>query len=517
MLQKASDFFNNPSIIYKRIIDYVSLMFDRLESFVIDKRVLIFLISLSFFMRICTLFNPFIWSDSIDYINLGQNIWENRTFSLDYRTHYFDGGLDIPHESYQRAPFYSILISPIASFDNLVLINLVNILIFYLFIYYYYSLIKDIFSYNISVLSTLLLCFHPIFFEISVLPSSEPLFLLLSILSLKIFFSDDQWRISKVGILLGLAYLTRPISLIFLLSITLFLFLNRKKKILKLWLFFILAISPWLIRNYLVFNDPFYSSYNFQNDFASYHNFYHYYSGPIESPTFFERVYYSIDAFWDYSKLMPGMGGLLLLFPFTIIFCCTAFWPVNKKFILNSIVTSNLVLMSISYSTTHGVRFLIPTILFAIPFSIDILSKIRVDVPNFSRYKFLIIIFCLICWSVQDTLLINNNNANTKSLGDLEITLENKNIVCDREEYLYYYTEFGSYHLPDLDSKDFMIYLNDINADYILLMGNSGYNSEIINKLYASDARIDEEGVIFILESDTKDYKLYSLNYQEVN
>ena len=271
-----------------------------------------------------------------------------------------------------------MFIFPFAKFENLLFLNIINILIFYIFLYFYYLLIKEIFTKNIAAYSAILISFHPAFFEISVVPMAEPLFFLLTTLSLLFVFTDKYANSKYAGFFCGLAYLTKPIALVYLIGISIYYFLSdRSRKLLPFYSFFILIASPWLIRNQLEFGNPFFSSYNFQDDFYTYSEFRHYYSGTVDSPSFLVKIYLILDSFWDYAKIFPQNAGLFLLMPFVIFGFMTNYDKSASKFCLFLIAMGNLALMSSIWATTRGSRFLLVTFLFLIPFAIDYLFSIK--------------------------------------------------------------------------------------------------------------------------------------------
>ena len=200
--------------------------------------------SLIFFgliLRLVNLFNSAISADSLDYINIGKNIRENQSFSLDYRFFFFDGNFSTYHDSFQRAPLYSLLISPIASFSNIRLISFLNVIFFYSFLYIFYDLVCSNFDKRVAQLSCIALSIHPLFVEITSIPSSEPLFMLLVVLSLRNINSHNPRDVILHSIFVGLAYLTRPLALTVLVSSLLIKSINRQYRESSYTLFFFLV------------------------------------------------------------------------------------------------------------------------------------------------------------------------------------------------------------------------------------------------------------------------------------
>ena len=136
--------------------------------------------------------------------------------------------------------------------------------------------IKELINPSVGFYSALFYVLNPFLMMRSVTLMSDTLFIFFCILFYYFFIKVFLLRSTKYVILsalfLGLATLTRPISIYLPLLIILFFVLIHKrdfKKAIKLSIFFclvfLLSLSPWIIRNYLAFNEIFFStsgSYN---------------------------------------------------------------------------------------------------------------------------------------------------------------------------------------------------------------------------------------------------------------
>ncbi len=113
---------------------------------------------------------------------------------------------------------------------------------------------------NIALISAALFAFWPDLIEISAMLMTETLYLFFTVLTLFLFVKvyEDHKNICLAlvsGLITGLAVLTRPPILLF---IPIFLFLYIQKKSYKAGAVFLFAalaaLSPWVIRNYLIYN-----------------------------------------------------------------------------------------------------------------------------------------------------------------------------------------------------------------------------------------------------------------------
>ena len=177
-------------------------------------------------------------------------------------------------------PLYSVFLSiPIGIFglensDVAIVILQVSLLFLtgYVFKLIFLSLYSGPSKNTYAVLLHALIILNPNSLITAHLVQSETLFTLL--FSIALFFSikllsDFSLRnLVLIGIFTGLATLTRPISLYFLIASPFFLWIvmilqGKRISKFKLTIPFLIGaivISPWYIRNYVEFGDPFYTS-----------------------------------------------------------------------------------------------------------------------------------------------------------------------------------------------------------------------------------------------------------------
>lgn len=128
-------------------------------------------------------------------------------------------------------------------------------------IYLTYLIAKKTFNNKIALFSALFLAFSPTFYFFSTISLSGIPSLFFALLSIY-FFMDKKYFLT--GIFSGLAFMTRFLQLFIFIIILLILILYFKKNkvlfknILKIVIGFFIIITPYLIFNYIAYNDVFY-------------------------------------------------------------------------------------------------------------------------------------------------------------------------------------------------------------------------------------------------------------------
>ena len=218
------------------------------------------LIALSFLLRLVSAY--FVHDSHIDneWNILLNNLINYRTFA--YYT--FDGHL-IP--SVYMPPIYPFFLYSIKIITNLENINLVYFIIFIQIaistysVYLFYQLNQNFFSNKISLINSFAFSIIPLNIYSSGQISSINLQIFLSIIFLKflllILKKQTQKNILIFSIVSGLLILTRGEFILIFILITIFLILNKKIKFRNLIIMtsvVFLVISPYLVRNYIHFN-----------------------------------------------------------------------------------------------------------------------------------------------------------------------------------------------------------------------------------------------------------------------
>ncbi|MCM8778016.1 MAG: glycosyltransferase family 39 protein [Candidatus Omnitrophica bacterium] len=217
------------------------------------KKLLILFIT-SFLMRVAfviTLKNEFYFDDEFEYYRIVQNFLTGRGFFVSEGLKGF------------RPPLYPFVLSVLFFLR----FNLTGIRIFQCFISsitvcFTYLTAKKLFSERIAIWSGIVASIYPFFVFYNGFLLTETFFIFLVVLSIYplINFSDRPSSSVKSGISLGLAGLCRPTMQLYLPVSLLHIACEREKwriKIKKMFfisLFFALTLTPWIIRNYIVFS-----------------------------------------------------------------------------------------------------------------------------------------------------------------------------------------------------------------------------------------------------------------------
>ena len=193
--------------------------------------------------------------DAVVYDTIGLNIANGNGFSID--------GVS-PTTLYPVYPIVLSIIYRLFGHDYFVVKSFLALLMA-LTCVIIYMLGEVVFGGKIGLLASLLLAFYPPFLGLSRIMYAEPvlfLFLYSLIFLLVLFLRYMKIRyIFFVGILLGLAILSKPYIIYAPLVVSiliLFLLSNKRqavKSIVILNLAILLAMTPWTIRNYVVFGD----------------------------------------------------------------------------------------------------------------------------------------------------------------------------------------------------------------------------------------------------------------------
>lgn len=221
-----------------------------------------FLVLLSLVVGSFWVFNS--WSgsmgaDGADYYKISENICRFHRFDV---TH--DGQR---MQTMSRAPLYPFLISiPYCLIgDNPNIIRLFQIFLLVGIVILVYLISKLIFNERVARIASLLTTFFPPIGILTGFINTELTFiflLLIGTLFLVLFFKTEKNKYAFwTGIFLGLTTLTRPIPLLLPLFLIFSILIYQKfkltkllKKSLILLIAFTLIITPWLSRNYIIFD-----------------------------------------------------------------------------------------------------------------------------------------------------------------------------------------------------------------------------------------------------------------------
>jgi 4-amino-4-deoxy-L-arabinose transferase-like glycosyltransferase len=220
------------------------------------KNYIVIVIILGFMLRMIWLgyTQPIPVSDFEEYVQLAQGILSHGQFGF-------------PMPSAYRLPAYPAFLAIMLLICNSILwLSIVNSILSTLLVYITYFLaIKVTKNHRIAILSAILCAINPTFVFFSPVIASEHLFSILVLLSMILAIDCENHRFNKlnsryiiIGVLYGLAVLTRGEGLFYLPVIICIILLSRSKLIKKLIhimmvvLFVSAMIIPWYIRNNMI-------------------------------------------------------------------------------------------------------------------------------------------------------------------------------------------------------------------------------------------------------------------------
>jgi 4-amino-4-deoxy-L-arabinose transferase-like glycosyltransferase len=226
----------------------------------------------------------YIHPDSGAYIDLAENFLRNHVFAISTPTPDFQvQALDGPYgpEVFRTPgyPAFLILVS-FLGMKNLLWAVFWQEIIYVLTVLMFYRYGRKLFSENITRAGVLFLLVDPGGIAYSKYILSETLFmpfLFASLLSFGLYYKYSNWRYLLVaGAAMGIGALIRPVILYFpwiaAATIVFFAWKNKSRWLHAgaMLLSFFLVISPWLIRNYQL-SDQYFFSGQPSNMFANYH------------------------------------------------------------------------------------------------------------------------------------------------------------------------------------------------------------------------------------------------------
>ncbi len=219
-----------------------------------DRKILLILFFSSLLIRVIfvfTLKNRFYFDDEFEYYRMVENFLAGRGLIAGEGLKGF------------RPPLYPLLLSVLYFLKfNLPAVRIVQCIISAFSNCLIYLTGKKIFSPRIGLWSGIAASVYPFFIFYNGFLLTETLFIFLTVITIYSFISMSD-RISacaRTAIFLGLAGLCRPIMQLYLPVSFFHILVNREelaariKKIVLIMAFFTATVSPWVIRNYVVFN-----------------------------------------------------------------------------------------------------------------------------------------------------------------------------------------------------------------------------------------------------------------------
>ncbi|GAP23068.1 glycosyltransferase family 39 protein [Leptolinea tardivitalis] len=242
------------------------------------QKYLFIFIFFSFLLRLSLI--PIIGDTNIpnEFSTLVLNIIHNRGFAYyvvnqenEITTKYIDSSKTIFPSAYMP-PAYPYFLAGITSLIRnekiaVFVIEIIQAILGSLICLLVYQTTKELFNETIAVLSLVISCFYPILAFSSSQISAVILYVFLAQLFLYLvtmLFRETSpnkilsWNIGA-GVVLGLLILSRAETVLFAILVIIWLFISNRKSHWKFTAIFVLAIgitiSPWVIRNFLVFGE----------------------------------------------------------------------------------------------------------------------------------------------------------------------------------------------------------------------------------------------------------------------
>jgi len=199
-----------------------------------------------------------IYPDSNTFNTIALNIIENKEFSL------------IKGKPLAQDPFYPFSLSIIYFIfgHSHIIVLIIQCILSSLICILIYEIAKKIFNEKVALFSSFFASIYPffIYYNAAILRETLLVFLLCLSIYLLIYAKENKKIAFLSGLSLGILCLTKSINIVFtFLSIILFLFftlkennyslkLNKTYFILLILLGFSISYTPWLYRNYKIFN-----------------------------------------------------------------------------------------------------------------------------------------------------------------------------------------------------------------------------------------------------------------------
>jgi len=223
----------------------------------IHKRKILILIFSAFLIRIIfilTLKNHFYFDDEYEYFKMVKNFLSGKGLIAGETLKSF------------RPPLYPLFLSLFYGFGcSLITIRIIQAIISSFTVLLIYITGKKIFDEKVGFISAIISVIYPFFIFYTGFFLTETLFIFLIVVTIYFYIltlKKGEYKIKHLiqcGIYTGLSSLCRPTMEPFFLIFLLFLLMAKEdfkvkiKKVLISSLFFILTLSPWIIRNYVIF------------------------------------------------------------------------------------------------------------------------------------------------------------------------------------------------------------------------------------------------------------------------
>ena len=451
-------------------------------------------------------------SDGNDYAGLARSIIRGEGFSLGHLYPLaFSFGSDIPRPNNLWAPAYPVYLALwfiiFGASDSTILAAIIfSILLFILAVYFVTGRVA---GGKWAILGAALIGLNQGMLSTALEGSPEPLTATLLLFSIYPLISKTKGlRIVISAILFGLAVLTRYQMIVLAIPVLFFL-TDRKLRTIILWsAVTLLVLSPWLIRNYVIFGNPIFTLQAY-GEFTKGmgHLDYYYYTYRSFTPMSFS---YAVSHFPFY-VLKKFVAGILLFSWWTIIvlnfFGAVLFvFALMRKKYFNSLqqrfigfgITSLILLIALSSFNGIHLRHLVNVQGVLIVLVILGLIQFREQLPFFrKRYLWVLAIILLLLplrfpYLEMELKVYTDRIEKNKDVYQIitEKTEQEAVIVSDASDAVWWYCDRPSIWVPVLYS-DFKTLLEIQKVDYIYFENSSEYlgrleNDELVDFLTIS-------------------------------
>jgi hypothetical protein len=435
-------------------------------------------------------------SDGNDYAGLARSIIRGDGFSLGHLYPLaFSFNAKIPQPDNLWAPAYPVYLALwflIFGMSDSVILSAI-ILSVWLYILAVYFVMEKLSGANWALLAAAMIGLNQSMLATALEGSPEPLTATLFLFSIYVLMSrTSSLRIIISAVLFGLAVLTRY-QIIVLAIPVLFFLTDRKLRTVLLWTAVtFLVLLPWLIRNYVVLGNPFFTLQAYGEFTKSMgHLGYYYYTYRSFTPM---SLWYAL-AHFPFYVLKKFIAGLVFFSWWTLIalnffgaitFIYSVlkrnyFDSLQKKFICFGVTTLILLVALSSFDGIH-LRHLANIQGILIMISILGLIRIKERIPLFrNRYLWIaavVLLFLPIRFPHLESELISyaERVKENKEVYNLirEYTQQDAVIVSDASDGVWWYCDRPSIWVPVIYS-DFKTLLEIQKVDYFYLENSTDY------------------------------------------
>lgn len=415
---------------------------------------------------ILVFFNQGLWWDEAVYLGLGESILKGQ-YSMDAQA---------PVETF-RPPLFPLVISSVSG--SVLIVRIIVVMISALSVAATYYLSKELFGSEVALWASLFLSVNHLFFFFSTKALTEPLFISLVSISLLFLFKTEKKQAYALlsGIFAGLAFLTRYLGTILIISCLLFfifLFLRRKKvdKVaveFALFAFgFLAVISPWMLLSYEYYGNVLGSYFTNLSVFSG---------GPASG--MFERLISVLDIFGF--QILFVILGLFLLAKGTK--------ETRRKSSENALIllaVFSLPIIFVVFASHAEPRYLLSYLpVYAIFFGVALAQGIK------RINKFIVPIALILCILILSAglLMVWDDRFAASALVEGSaylkgITSVNDVVMSESYPYVYYLAERRTIRFPSEPDQVTKIVKSN-NISYVLLYkfepGNPAYSAEYFN------------------------------------